>query len=122
MTSSQTYANVLDTGALDNSIEVGETYRQIVPVELSGEFDLDELDILRSALDGAMRAGRTVCADLSGVTFLDILCARELVERTCFHGGRLVIRSLSRQARASLEACVLEEPGFWSVAGSGTGE
>ena len=103
---------MLGTDILANCIKVSMPGRQGILVELSGEFDIGDLETLRKTLDGVSESRLTIGVDLSGVTFLDILCARELVERTCFHGGRLVIRSLSRQARISLGTVLVRRPGL----------
>jgi len=73
-------------------------------VELHGEFDAFDLQRLRNVLDGTPGYGRSVRVDLSGVTFLDVRCARELVIRCLFRGGRLALHNPSWQAAASLEA------------------
>lgn len=73
-------------------------------VELHGEFDAFDLQRLRNVLDGTPGYGRSVRVDLSGVTFLDVRCARELVIRCHFRGGRLALHNPSWQAVASLEA------------------
>lgn len=73
-------------------------------VELHGEFDAFDLQRLRNVLDGTSGYGRPVRVDLSGVTFLDVRCARELVVRCLFRGGRLALHNPSWQAAASLEA------------------
>ena len=121
MISRQTYRGVLDTGISASSIEVSKLGRKSILVELSGEFDARDLDDLRRSLDYVTRSGRLGCVDLSGVTFLDLLCARELAGRSSPR-GRLVIRNPSRQARLSLEACVLGARNFWGVVGDGTRE
>ena len=121
MISRQTYRGVLDTGISASSIEVSKLGRKSILVELSGEFDARDLDDLRRSLDYVTRSGRLGCVDLSRVTFLDLLCARELAGRSSPR-GRLAIRNPSRQARLSLEACVLGARDFQGVAGGGTRE
>jgi len=79
-------------------------------IELTGEFDVRDLETLRRTLDGV--PGSPVCVDLSGVTFLDLLCARELADRS--RDGRLALREASWQAGHSFEAC-----GFGDPAGGG---
>lgn len=121
MISRQKYRGVLDTGISASSIEVSKLDRKSILVELSGEFDARDLDDLRRSLDYVTRSGRLGCVDLSGVTFLDLLCARELAGRSSPR-GRLAIRNPSRQARLSLEACVLGVRDFHGVAGDGNRE
>lgn len=93
-----------------NGIEVREFGRRGTSVRLSGEFDVDDLDALRQTLDNVPGDGRPTRVDLSGVTFLDVLCARELASGSggdC--GGRLLLRNPSWQAKYSLEACSLHD-------------
>lgn len=77
-------------------------------VELSGEFDLHDLQDLREALAGAASSGRVATVDLSGVTFLDIGTTRELAVSSQLHARQLVLRSPSEAVRASVAACGLE--------------
>ncbi len=81
-----------------------ETGRGRVLVELSGEFDVHDLGLLRETLDGASSSSLPVEADLSSVTFLDLRCARELVARSRLCGGRVMLRHPSWQAASSFEA------------------
>lgn len=116
MISRETY-----TGAPANGIEVSEPGCQTVLVELSGEFDVGDLETLRRNLDVVARPGQSVYVDLSRVFFLDTLCARELAVPSSSRGN-LVICDSSWQARASLRACALEGPDFQSGVEDGTGE
>lgn len=50
-----------------------------VSVEFSGELDVATADGLRGTLGWASGSGRSVAVDLSGVSFLDSSCLRELV-------------------------------------------
>lgn len=75
-----------------------------VVVELHGEFDDFDLQRLRDVLDDAPDSGKPIRVDLSGVTFLDARCARELVVRCLACGGRLALHDPSWQAATSLEA------------------
>ncbi|MGB3684135.1 MAG: STAS domain-containing protein [Rubrobacteraceae bacterium] len=85
-------------------IEVREPEGGRVLVELSGEFDVHDLGFLQESLSGASSPSSPVEVDLSGVTFLDLTCARELVERTRPRDGRVRLRRPSRQAISSFEA------------------
>lgn len=91
------------------------------PIELRGEFDLFELRLLGEILDGPKEPGPPIRVDLSGVTFLDVRCARELVARSFPRGRRLILRDPSPQAERSLRACVKGLPGG-SVTGTGNVE
>lgn len=99
------------TKASINGIEVREFGRRGTLLRLSGEFDVDDLDALRHALNSVPGDGRPIRVDLSGVTFLDLLCARELAsESGGEHGHHLLqFSNLSWQAKRSLEACCLRD-------------
>ncbi len=75
-----------------------------VLVKLSGEFDDHELGLLRGALDGASSNALPVEVDLSGVTFLDLRCARELIAQSCSRGSRAALCHPSWQSISSFEA------------------
>lgn len=76
-------------------------------VELAGEFDLQDIENLEEALDAALRPRDPVLIDLSGVTFVDLLCVRELFGRQQSPGELIVLNEPSWQARSSLTACGL---------------
>ena len=78
-------------------------------VELWGEFDLFSLSDLRGKLNGVLDLRRTTLVDLSGITFLDLVSARELAVRSQLYAHHLILRNPSSQVRASLEAF-----GLWS--------
>lgn len=75
-------------------------------VELSGEFDVRDLECLREVLNEA--GERNAVVDLSRVTFLDLQTTRELAVRLQIFAGRLVFRRPSRAVRASVAACGYE--------------
>lgn len=83
--------------------------RAVVRVRLSGEFDAHDLEALREALDGTVNTQSPTSVDLSGVTFMDARCGRELALRSRSTLDRLTLRNLSWQASASLRACRLAE-------------
>lgn len=75
---------------------------------LRGEFDLDDLSAALGAALGAARAGAEggrVVADLSGVTFMDLRCARELTAWHALRPDLVELRAPSWQAGASLRTC-----------------
>ncbi len=74
-------------------------------VDLVGEFDTYNLETLCEVLDGLPGSKESVCVDLSGVTFLDLRCARELALRSHLCGGRLMLRNPSWQAVSSFKTC-----------------
>jgi anti-anti-sigma regulatory factor len=79
-----------------------------VSLDLVGEFDTYDLQSLREALEGLLNSKETVYVDLSGVTFLDLRCTRELVTRSGLCDGRLKLRNASWQVVSSLRACHYE--------------
>ena len=60
-------------------------------IELSGEFDIQELGTLRHVLSGGAHPGRAAYVDLSGITFMDTLCVQELAAQHQIHTGRLAL-------------------------------
>ena len=105
-----------------NGISVRDGSEKDVLVELSGEFDLYDLEDVRDALGGAALAGRPAVVDLSGVTFLDVGVTRELAVRAQLHTHQLLLSRPSRAVRASVAACGLESwfdfrPGAVDAAG-----
>jgi hypothetical protein len=89
-------------------IKISEHDHLGISIELSGELDIRDLDYLRSALDGALGSGLSTCVNLSGVSFLDVRCARELAIWSYLHGSRLELRNASWQVEASFRACGFE--------------
>ena len=82
-------------------------------IELSGELDLFSLTELRRTLSGVASLGTSTVVDLSGVTFLDLLSARELAVRASIYAHSLALRNPSREALASISASRLgERPRF----------
>jgi anti-anti-sigma factor len=79
-----------------------------VLVELSGEFDLHDLQNLSDALGVAVSSGRTAMVDLSGVTFLDVGAIRELAVRSQLHAHQMTLHNPSWVVGASVAACGLE--------------
>lgn len=79
-------------------------------VELSGEFDILSVGAIGETLTAAVAGGRKTSVDLSGVTFLDTLCVRELAMLRLLHDERLLVFSRpSREARISVAACGMED-------------
>jgi anti-anti-sigma regulatory factor len=79
-----------------------------VSIVLAGEFDTYDLEPLCEVLDGLLETRGPACVDLSGVTFLDLRCARELASRSDLCGGRLRLHDPSWQAVSSFRACGYE--------------
>jgi anti-anti-sigma regulatory factor len=79
-----------------------------ISVDLAGEFDANDLETLCQVLDALSQSRGPACMNLSGVTFLDLGCARELAIRSHLCGGSLTLRSPSWQAAASLKECGYE--------------
>jgi anti-anti-sigma regulatory factor len=105
-------------------IKVHDPCRAGVLVELFGEFDVSCLGAFGHALRGASGLGRRTFVDLSGVTFMDALCLRELASRSGAGAGPLELCRLSWQLRLGVAACGLEgkvdirpddDPGYGAV-------
>lgn len=75
-----------------------------ITLEMRGEFDVFALPGLRGALDDASVSGRRAVVDLSGVTFLDLQSARELVVRSLIQAHQLSFEKPSPGVLASVEA------------------
>ena len=75
-----------------------------VKVGMRGEFDAYSLPDLREALDHVCAFGKPVVVDLSGVTFLDLQSARELVVRFLPQAHHLAFEHPSSGVLASLRA------------------
>ena len=88
-------------------IEVRQSGAGIV-VELWGEFDLFSLTRLREALNGVASLQRPTLVDLSGLTFLDLLSARELAVRSQLYSHYLTFGNPSPEVTASARAFGLE--------------
>ena len=86
-----------------HGIEVMETGEGML-IELSGELDLCSLTELRKTLGGVASLGMPTVVDLSAVTFLDLISARELAVRAEIHAQNLALRNPSREATASFSA------------------
>jgi anti-anti-sigma factor len=89
--------------------EFSEPAHLPISIELSGELDIRDLKYLRSSLDDALSSGLATCVNLSGVSFLDMRCARELAIRVRLHGSRVQLRNPSWQVEASFRACGFED-------------
>ncbi|HET7477912.1 MAG TPA: STAS domain-containing protein [Rubrobacteraceae bacterium] len=100
-------------------IAVGKTGGTDILVGLTGEFDISALEELRGALDAAAYLRGPAVVDLSGITFLDLLCARELAVRSQIHAHKIRLRSPSRPVLDSARACGLED---WLLLAPGTGD
>ena len=88
-------------------IEVRQSGADIL-VELWGEFDLFSLTELREALNGVASLQRPALVDLSGITFLDLLSARELAVSSQLYSHYLTFANPSPEVTASTRAFGLE--------------
>ena len=79
-------------------------YGSVILVELWGEFDLFALHDLRETLNRILDSMKPVLVDLSGITFLDLDSACELVLRYQLHADHLTLSNPSRWVTASVEA------------------
>jgi anti-anti-sigma regulatory factor len=75
-----------------------------VTIGMRGEFDAYSLPDLREALDHVCAFGKPVVVDLSGVTFLDLQSARELVVRSLIQAHHLAFESPSSGVLATIRA------------------
>ncbi len=80
-----------------------------VLVELWGEFDLFSLARLRQTLNRVASLRKPTVVDLSGVTFLDLLSARELAVRSQVYSHFLTLGNPSPEVRATAKAFGLED-------------
>jgi anti-anti-sigma regulatory factor len=78
-------------------------------IALRGEFDLGNREALQEVLRAAHRRGRGMPVDLSGVTVMDVGCARELAFWRLLGPELLVPVDLSGQASLSFAACGLTQ-------------
>lgn len=101
-------------------IEASKTRSGNVLLEMRGEFDLSSLKDLKRNLDACASLREPVTVDLSGVTFLDSGCARELAVRSQLYAHRLILRSPSWETRATIHACGLDDWFDFRPAASGT--
>jgi anti-anti-sigma regulatory factor len=88
-------------------IEVRQSAAGIL-VELWGELDLFSLANLREALNHVASLHRTALVDLSGITFLDLLSARELTVRSQLYSHYLTLGKPPPEVTASAGAFGLE--------------
>jgi anti-anti-sigma factor len=96
------------TGIRVRDIRTGRAELPGVLVELAGELDVHDLESLRRTFDDTLSSGLPTYVDLSGVTFLDTVCARELAAQYRLygtHGRLLTLRDPSWQVEASFRAC-----------------
>ncbi len=78
-------------------------------VRLSGEFDVRCEKVLGDTLGGCLTSDSPVLVDLSGVTFMDSGCVRELAICYQLGGGRVALCDPSWEMELSVAACDLEE-------------
>lgn len=81
-----------------------EDFGAEVTVGMRGEFDAYSLPDLREMLDHVCAFGKPVVVDLSGVTFLDLQSARELVVRSLIQAHQLAFENPSSGVLASIRA------------------
>ena len=77
-------------------------------VRLSGEFDVRYHRILEDTLSNCLDSGRLTFVDLSGVTFMDSRCVRELAIHYQLGEGRVALCDPSKEVELSVAACDLE--------------
>ena len=79
-----------------------------VSIGMRGEFDAYSLPDLRETLDRVCAFGKPVAVDLSGVTFLDLQSARELVVRSLIQTSWLA--SCASRAPSTRRATLYTRP------------
>jgi anti-anti-sigma factor len=79
-----------------------------VLVRLSGEFDVSCQRVLEDTLGDCLASGRLTFVDLSGVTFMDSRCVRELAVLYRLGEGRMALCDPSWEVELSVVACDLE--------------
>jgi len=89
------------------AIRIYKLYQTSILVKLRGEFDIQKERALRQTLGGVSRSGLPVFVDLSGVTFLDSRCVRELAVQYQLHANHLTLCNPSWQVELSVAACGL---------------
>jgi anti-anti-sigma factor len=77
-------------------------------VKLSGEIDIRCRSVLEDTLRDCLASGRRALVDLSGVTFIDSRCVRELAFHYQLGGERIVLCDPSQDVEVSVAACDLE--------------
>jgi anti-anti-sigma regulatory factor len=80
-----------------------------IKVSMRGEFDVYSLPDVRRTLDRACAFGKPVVVDLSGVTFLDLRSARELVVRSVIQAHQLAFENPSPGVLASVRALGMDD-------------
>jgi anti-anti-sigma factor len=78
-------------------------------VAFRGEFDISCYATLGSALEDALRRETKIFVDLSGVTFMDASCVRELALLRSLYGERLVLETPSREVGVAVAVCGMED-------------
>jgi anti-anti-sigma regulatory factor len=91
-------------------IRIGTIEQDEGRIALHGEFDLSNREALRGVLGAAHRQGHGTLIDLSGVTFVDVGCAKELAFWRLLGLELPVTVDPSWQAALILAACGLTEP------------
>lgn len=90
-------------------IEAGGIQQEDHWIRLIGEFDVCDLEALRTALNLVRHLARPTLVDLSHVTFLDASCAMELVTSHLLRPELVRLVEPSWQVLSTAVACGLEE-------------
>ena len=78
-------------------------------ITLSGEIDVRCRTILEDTLRGCLAWRESTLVELSGVTFMDSRCVRELAFHYQLGGGRTVLYDPSEDVLVGAAACGLED-------------
>jgi anti-anti-sigma factor len=98
-------------GDINDSATFETTRREVrtILVKLRGEFDVLSQKILAGTLSDCLASGRLTFVDLSGVTFMDSRCVRELAVYYQLGKGRVALCDPSQELKLSVAACDLED-------------
>jgi anti-anti-sigma factor len=80
-----------------------------VLLRLSGEIDVLYQKLLEDTLSDCLASERPTLVDLSGVTFIDSRCVRELAVFYQLGDGRVALCDPSREVELGVAACDLED-------------
>jgi anti-anti-sigma factor len=89
-------------------LESAQRDDQLMLVKLLGEFDIRCRKTLEDTLRDCLDSGRPTVVDLSGVTFMDSRCVRELAVHYQLGRGRVFLCDPSQDVELSVAACDLE--------------
>lgn len=87
----------------------GRSEDRPILLRLSGEIDVLYQKLLEDTLSDCLASERPTLVDLSGVTFIDSRCVRELAVFYQLGDGRVALCDPSREVELGVAACDLED-------------